>query len=40
MVTDGKIRLNVIGDCNICAEQKILFINEMKQFEIWPRPTG
>ncbi len=29
-----------LGNCDICAEQKILFMNEMKRYEIWPRLKG
>jgi hypothetical protein len=30
----------LLGDCDICAGQKILFINKMKRYEIWSRPKG
>ncbi len=26
-----------LGNCDICREQKIFFMNETKQYEIWPR---
>ncbi len=26
-----------LGNCDICAEQKILFVNETKWYEIWSR---
>ncbi len=29
-----------LGNCDICAEQNILFINETKWYEIWLRPKG
>ncbi len=29
-----------VRNCNICGERKILFINKMKQSEIWLRPKG
>ncbi len=27
-------------DCNNFAKRKIFFMNEMKLYEIWPRPKG
>jgi len=27
-----------VGNCNIQTERKILFVNEMKWYKIWPRP--
>ncbi len=27
-------------NCDTCAKRKILFLNEMKLYEIWPRPKG
>ncbi len=29
-----------LGNCDICAERKILFMNEMKRKEILSRPKG
>ncbi len=29
-----------LGNCDICAEQKILFTNETKRYKIWPKPKG
>jgi hypothetical protein len=29
-----------IGNCDICAEGKISFMNEIKRNKIWPRPKG
>jgi hypothetical protein len=32
--------VSIVGNSNIHAEQKISFMNEMKQYEICPRPKG
>jgi hypothetical protein len=29
-----------LGNCNICVRQKILFMNKMKWYKIWPIPNG
>jgi hypothetical protein len=29
-----------LGNCDICAEQKILFINGVKWYEVWSIPKG
>jgi len=29
--------MSVVGNCDICGEQKFLFMNEMKWYKIWPR---
>ncbi len=35
-----RVALSDIGNCDICAELKISFVNEMKRNENFPRPKG
>jgi len=39
-VQQTSLYVSSIGNCDIHAEQKISFINEMKWYEIWLRPKG
>ncbi len=32
--------LEILGNCDINVERKILFMNETKWYKIWPRPKG
>jgi hypothetical protein len=43
VTTHGQLRQQYnmgVGICDISAEQKILFVNATKWYEIWPRPKG
>jgi hypothetical protein len=32
-----RTQIAILGNCGVCAEQKISFINEMKWYEIWSK---